>query len=150
MGTDAKTLMNFRHLLDAHDLGAALFAKVGELLMANGMKLSGGTIVDATLIAAPPSTKNRNKSRDSEMHQSKKSNKWHFGADSYTGLVHSANVTAANFHDTHEAPTRVKVVVASVMQPTANIITFRMRFNDAIAFGVKRHGANWRPVSSLA
>ena len=58
---DVTTLMNFRHLLEAHHLGAALFAKVGELLMANGMRLSGGTIVDATLIAAPPSAKNLDK-----------------------------------------------------------------------------------------
>jgi IS5 family transposase len=107
---DATTLLNFRHLLEAHHLGAALFAKVGELLMANGMRLSGGTIVDATLIAAPPSTKNKDKSRDPEMHQTKKGNEWHFGmklhigVDSETGLVHSASVTAANVHDSHEVP----------------------------------------------
>ena len=107
---DATTLMNFRHLLEAHQLGAALFAKVGELLMANGMRLSGGTIVDATLIAAPPSTKNQDKARDSEMHQTKKGKDWHFGmklhigADSKTGLIHSASVTAANVHDSHEVP----------------------------------------------
>ena len=107
---DATTLMNFRHLLEAHQLGAALFAKVGELLMANGMRLSGGTIVDATLIAAPPSTKNQHKARDREMHQTKKGKDWHFGmkvhigADSKTGLIHSASVTAANVHDSHEVP----------------------------------------------
>ena len=107
---DATTLLNFRHLLEAHQLGAALFAKVGELLLANGMKLSGGTIVDATLIAAPPSVKNQDKSRDPEMHQTKKGNQWHFGlklhigADSRTGLIHSASVTAANIHDSHEVP----------------------------------------------
>jgi len=107
---DATTLLNFRHLLEANHLGAALFAKVGELLMANGMKLSGGTIVDATLIAAPPSTKNHDKRRDPEMHQVKKGNEWHFGmklhigADSKTGLVHSASVTAANVHDSQEVP----------------------------------------------
>jgi len=76
---DATTLLDFRHLLEKHQLGAALFAKVGELLLANGMELSGGTIVDATLIAAPPSTKNQEKSRDPEMHQTKKGNEWHFG-----------------------------------------------------------------------
>ena len=103
---DATTLMNFRHLLEEHHLGAALFAKVGELLMANGMKLSGGTIVDATLIAAPPSTKNQDKSRDPEMHQTKKGKDWHFGMKlhSKTGLVHRASVTAANVHDSHEVP----------------------------------------------
>lgn len=105
---DATTLLNFRHLLERHQLGAALFARVGELLLANGMKLSGGTIVDATLIAAPPSTKNQDKSRDPEMHQSKKGNEWHFGmklhigADSQSGLVHSASVTAGNVHDSQE------------------------------------------------
>ena len=107
---DATTLLNFRHLLEEHDLGAALFAKVGELLLANGMKLSGGTIVDATLIAAPPSVKNQDKARDPEIHQTKKGNQWYFGmkvhigTDSRTGLVHSASVTAANVHDSHEVP----------------------------------------------
>lgn len=107
---DATTLLNFRHLLEKHKLGEALFAHVGTLLLKNGMKLSGGTIVDATLIAAPPSTKNQDKSRDPEMHQIKKGNQWHFGmklhigADSQTGLVHSASVTAANVHDSHEVP----------------------------------------------
>ena len=105
---DATTLLNFRHLLEHHQIGAALFAKVGELLLANGMKLSGGTIVDATLIAAPPSTKNLEQSRDPEMHQSKKGNQWylgmklHVGADSQSGLIHSASVTAGNVHDSQE------------------------------------------------
>ena len=66
---DATTLLNFRHLLEKHNLGAAIFAKVGELLLANGLKLCGGTIVDATIIAAPSSTKNQDKARDPEMHQ---------------------------------------------------------------------------------
>jgi len=107
---DATTLLNFRHLLEEHQIGAALFAKVGELLLANGMKLSGGTIVDATLIAAPPSTKNQEQSRDPEMHQSKKGNQWYFGmklhigVDSDSGLVHSASVSAGNVHDSHELP----------------------------------------------
>jgi IS5 family transposase len=107
---DATTLLNFRHLLETHKIGAALFAKVGELLLASGMKLSGGTIVDATLIAAPPSTKNQDQSRDPEMHQSKKGNEWHFGmklhigVDSQSGLVHSASVTAGNVHDSQELP----------------------------------------------
>mgnify|MGYP006290669001 CR=1 FL=1 len=107
---DVTTLLKFRHLHEDKKIGAALFAKVGQLLQANGMKLSGGTIVDATLIAAPPSTKNRDQSRDPEMHQSKKGNEWHFGmklhigADSASGLVHSASVTAGNVHDSQELP----------------------------------------------
>lgn len=107
---DGSTLGLFRHLLEQHDLGRAIFAKVGELLMANGLRLSGGTIVDATLIAAPPSIKNNEKARDPEMHQTKKGNQWHFGmkvhigVDSKSGLIHSASVTAANVHDRHEVP----------------------------------------------
>ena len=107
---DATTLLQFRHLLEEHQIGAALFAKIGELLQANGMKLSGGTIVDATLIAAPPSTKNREQSRDPEMHPSKKGGQWHFGmklhigVDSQTGLIHSASVTSGNVHDSQELP----------------------------------------------
>jgi IS5 family transposase len=107
---DATTLLKFRHLLEEHEMGKAMFARVGALLQANGVKVSGGTIVDATLIAAPPSTKNEEKSRDPQMHQTKKGNQWHFGmkihigADSKTGLIHSASVTAANVHDSHEVP----------------------------------------------
>ena len=107
---DATTLLNFRHLLEEHRIGAVLFAKIGELLLAHGMKLSGGTIVDATLIAAPPSTKNAAGERDPEMHQSKKGNQWHFGmklhigVDSQSGLIHSASVTAGNVHDSQELP----------------------------------------------
>src|SRR3990170_4859028 len=107
---DATTLLNFRHLLEQHRIGAAMFAKVGELLLANGMKLSGGTIVDATIIAAPSSTKNADNARDPEMHQTKKGNQWHFGmkvhigVDSKTGLTHSASITSANVHDSQELP----------------------------------------------
>ena len=105
---DATTLLNFRHLLETHQLGAAIFAKVGELLLANGLKLCGGTIVDATIIAAPSSTKSQDKARDPEMHQTFKAGQWYFGmkahigVDSATGLIHSASVTAANVHDSQQ------------------------------------------------
>jgi len=81
---DATPLANFRPRLEAHDLGTAIFAKVGELRMKNGLRLSGGPMVDATLIAAPPSVKNRDKARDpaqirvQKRHQTKKGNQWHF------------------------------------------------------------------------
>ena len=107
---DATTLLNFRHLLEENDFGKEMFAQVGALLQANGVKVSGGTIVDATLIAAPPSTKNEDKARDPEMHQVKKGNQWYFGmkvhigADSQTGLIHRASVTAANVPDSDEVP----------------------------------------------
>ena len=107
---DATTLLKFRHLLEEHKIGAMLFARIGELLLANGVKLSGGTIVDATLIAAPPSTKNAAGEPDPEMHQSKKGNQWycgmtlHIGVDSQSGLIHSASVTPGHVHDSQELP----------------------------------------------
>ncbi len=107
---DSTTLLNFRHLLEQHQLGTAMFAKVGDLLQANGMKISGGTIVDATIVEAPSSTKNSDGTRDPEMHQTKKGNQWYFGmkvhigVDSKSGLVHSASVTPANVHDSQELP----------------------------------------------
>ena len=105
---DAATLLNFRHLLEKHNLGAAIFAKVGELLLANCLKLCGGNIVDATIIAAPSSSKSQEKARDPEMHQTFKAGQWYFGmkthigVDSATGLIHSAGVTAANEHDSQQ------------------------------------------------
>mgnify|MGYP001548973585 CR=1 FL=1 len=107
---DATTLLKFRRLLETHKLGEALFAKVGEVLQANGLKLGTGTIVDATIIGAPSSTKNADKKRDPEMHQTRKGQQWYFGmklhigVDSQSGLAHSAVVTAANIHDKHPLP----------------------------------------------
>jgi transposase, IS5 family len=107
---DATTLLKFRRLLEKHNLGAALFAKVGEVLQAHGMKVGTGTIVDATIIGAPSSTKNAHGERDPEMHQTRKGKQWffgmklHIGVDSKTGLAHSAVVTSANVHDKHPLP----------------------------------------------
>lgn len=102
---DATTLLGFRHLLERHDLTQALFAEVNALLGERGALLREGTIVDATIIAAPSSTKNRAKARDPEMHQTKKGNAWHFGmkahvgVDLASGLVHTVSGTAANVAD---------------------------------------------------
>ena len=107
---DATTLLKFRRLLEANKLGEALFAKVGEVLQAQGLKVGTGTIVDAIMIGAPSSTKNADKQRDPEMHQTRKGQQWYFGmklhigVDSVTGLAHSAVVTAANVHDKHPLP----------------------------------------------
>lgn len=104
---DATTLLKFRRLLERHELGAALFLQVNEGLAARGLKVGTGTIVDATLISAPSSTKNAERARDPDMHQTRKGNQWYFGmklhigVDSRTGLAHSAAVTAANVHDKH-------------------------------------------------
>jgi len=102
---DETTVCKFRHLLEAHNLGDRLFALIGEYLQENGVKVNTGTIVDATIIDAPSSTKNKDKARDPEMHQTKKGNQWYFGmkahigVDSQSKLIHSVAATAANVHD---------------------------------------------------
>jgi transposase, IS5 family len=102
---DETTILNFRHLLGRHELTKAIFAAVSEHLAAKGELLRGGTIVDATLIAASPSTKKREQKRDPEMTQSKKANQWYFGmkahvgVDAESGLVHTAGVTTGKVHD---------------------------------------------------
>jgi transposase, IS5 family len=102
---DATTLLNFRHLLETHDLCKGLFKAINADLSAQGLLLREGTLVDATLIAAPPSTKNAKKERDPEMHQTKKGNQWYFGMKAHIGadrdskLVHTVVVTAANVAD---------------------------------------------------
>jgi IS5 family transposase len=102
---DETTILNFRHLLERHALTKAIFAAVAEHLEAKGEMLRVGTIVDATLIAASPSTKNRQQKRDPEMSSSKKGNQWYFGmkahvgVDAESGLVHTAGVTTGKVHD---------------------------------------------------
>ena len=107
---DETTILNFRHLLEKHGLGTGLFEEINRHLESQGLRLQEGTIVDASIIAAPSSTKNRSKERDPEMHQTKKGNEWHFGmkvhigVDSQTGVVHSVSTTPANVHDVTETP----------------------------------------------
>jgi len=102
---DATTLLHFRHLLEKHKLGEKLFESQNEIFDAQGWIMRGGSIVDATIIAAPSSTKNATGTRDPEMHQTKKGNQWYFGmkahigTDAGTGYVHSVSATAANVHD---------------------------------------------------
>jgi IS5 family transposase len=102
---DESTILQFRHLMETHEFGAELLRLVNAYLAEKGMGISRGTIVDATIIAAPCSTKNREKARDPEMHQTRKGQQWYFGlkahigVDSQTKQVHSAVVTAANVHD---------------------------------------------------
>jgi IS5 family transposase len=99
------TVCKFRYLLEAHNLGDQLFALIGEYLQENGLKVCTGTILDATIIDAPRSTKNNDKARDPDMHQTKKGNQWYFGrkahigVDSQSKLIHSVAATAANVHD---------------------------------------------------
>ena len=106
---DETTILNFRHLLEKYELGEGLFEEINSHLASQGLRLREGTIVDASIIEAPSSTKNQAGGRDPEMHQTKKGNQWHFGmkvhigVDSETGMVHSMTTTAANVHDVSEA-----------------------------------------------
>jgi IS5 family transposase len=107
---DETTVLNFRRLLERHGLTARLMNTINDVLEARGLLLKGGTMVDATIIHAPPSTKNQNKSRDPEMHQTKKGNQWYFGmkihvgADVDSGVAHTVSVTPANVADITELP----------------------------------------------
>ena len=106
---DETTILNFRRLLERHKLGQGLLDEINAHLESQGLKLREGTIVDATIIQASSSTKNRAGKRDPEMHQTKKGNQWHFGmkahigVDADTGIVHSMSATAANAHDVTQA-----------------------------------------------
>lgn len=101
---DETTILRFRHLLEQHDLAQELFDRVGRYLERRGLILRGGTIVDATLIAAPPSTKNREHRRDPDMTQSKKGNQWYFGMKMHIGtdahgIVHTVVATTGSVND---------------------------------------------------
>lgn len=105
---DATTLLHFRHLIENNRIGEKIFADVKARLEKAGLMMHGGTIVDATIISAPSSTKNKEGKRDPEMHQTKKGNQWyhgmkvHSGVDAGSGYVHTITGTAANVHDIDE------------------------------------------------
>ena len=106
---DESTILRFRHRLEQHQLAEQILATVNQLLIQQGLLLKVGSVVDATLIPAPTSTKNKDKTRDPEMHSSKKGNQWYFGmkahigADADSGLVHTVRGTAGHVHDVIEA-----------------------------------------------
>jgi IS5 family transposase len=107
---DETTVCKFRHLLEEHQLGEQILGEVNLRLQAKGVRITSGTIVDATILHAPTSTKNREQKRDPEMHQTKKGNQWYFGmkahvgVDSKTKLIHTAVATAANVADSTVLP----------------------------------------------
>ena len=104
---DERTILHFRHLLEKHDLGGAMLDAVNRYLESKGIRISTGTIVDATILHAPSSTKNQSGERDPEMHQTRKGNQWYFGmkahigVDAKEGIVHSVCTTAASVADKH-------------------------------------------------
>ena len=109
---DKSTILRFRHRLDKHKLADAILTTVNDLLSSQGLLLKEGSAVDATLIAAPSSTKNKGGKRDPEMHSSKKGNQWHFGmkahigVDADSGLVHAVRGTAGHVADVTEGNSR--------------------------------------------
>lgn len=106
---DHSTILKFRHLLERHGLARKIFSEVSNWLTEAGVLIKEGTLMDATIIEAPSSTKNKAGERDPEMHQTKKGNQWHFGlkahigVDAQTGLTHTFTTTAANEHDLNQA-----------------------------------------------
>ena len=107
---DESTILQFRHLLEKHNLGGAMLQTMNEYLESRGIRISRGTIVDATILHAPSSTKNRSGERDPEMHQTRKGKQWYFGlkahvgVDSKQGHVHSVCTSAASVADKHMLP----------------------------------------------
>ena len=107
---DESTILQFRHLLERHDLGGAMLNRVNEYLESRGIRITRGTIVDATIIHAPSSTKNRSGERDPEMHQTRKGKQWYFGLKAHIGVdakrghVHSLCTSAASVADKHMLP----------------------------------------------
>ena len=106
---DHSTILKFRHLLERHNLARKIFDEVSDWLAEAGVLVKEGSLMDATIIEAPSSTKNKTGERDPEMHQTKKGNEWHFGmkahigVDAKSGLTHSFTTTAANEHDLNQA-----------------------------------------------
>ncbi|MDY3790854.1 MAG: IS5 family transposase, partial [Oscillospiraceae bacterium] len=142
---DATTLLKFRHMIEKNHLGEEFFKAINRVMEATGHIMHGGTIIDATIINAPSSTKNAEKKRDPEMHQTKKGNEWKFGmkcnigVDAGSGLVHSITATSANVHDIKGAildavdeglverdPTRKAIIKGKT--PTAKKIKYLNQF----------------------
>ena len=127
-GRNISTRLKFRHLLEKHNIGEKFFTDIRDRLEESGLLMHGGTIVDATIISAPSSTKNRTGTRDPEMHQTKKGNQWyhgmkvHAGVDAGTGYIHTIEGTAANVHDSTEATTimlsKIQVLIWGSLFPS--------------------------------
>jgi len=134
---DETTILNFRHLLEAHNLTEGLFGAVSEYLEDQSLLMRGGTIMDATLIAASPSTKNKSAKRDPDMSQTKKGNQWYFGmkahigVDAKSGLVHTVKTTTAKVHD-------------------ARMTDDLIRADDVVVFGDKGYVSDKRKRASRA
>jgi IS5 family transposase len=126
---DETTILNFRRLLERHELTAQLMNTINDVLEQKGLLLKGGTMVDATIIHAAPSTKNKGKTRDPKRHQTKKGNPWlfgmkvHVGADVNSGVVHTVSVTPANVSDLSQLPNQLREDDRAVMGDAGYVTT---------------------------
>jgi IS5 family transposase len=151
---DESTILRFRHLLERHGLTEAIFAEVRSLLEERRLLLKSGTIVDATIIAAPPSTKNAEKARDPEMHQTRKGKQWHFGMKAHVGtdkhgIVHSLTTTAANAADISQLPQLLHGEEKEVLGDQAYWSEFHRQCAQAagVRYRINRRGTQSRPLT---
>ena len=143
---DETTICQCRHLLEACGLGEAIFQKVREPLKAHGLRVSGGTIVDATMINAPSSTQNRDRSRDPERHQRKKGNQGYFGmkapigVEAETKLIYSVATTSAKGHDSQgiAAPLRGEERGVGGIRPTRDSAKRSVRWHGRLGISSRR------------
>ncbi len=139
---DETTILNFRHLLEDHNLTSKIFEDVKAYLEEKGLLLSGGSIVDATIIHAPSSTKNKDKKRDPEMSSTKKGNTWHFGmkahisVDAKSGLIHTVGVTTAKTHD-------AKVTDKLIREDDEAIFGDKGYVSDKLKKAARKAGVYW-------
>jgi len=139
---DETTILNFRHLLEKHDLTKEILVTINAYLQEKGLLVSQGTMVDATIIHAPTSTKNKDKTRDPDMHSTRKGNQWYFGmkihvgADVDSGAVHSVTTTSANVADIEELPKLLRDDDAVVFADAGYT-------SDAYKRGAKKVGLRW-------
>lgn len=152
---DESTILRFRHLLEEHELTRAIFAEIGELLKEKGLLLKQGTIVDATIISAPTSTKNQSGSRDPEMRSTQKGNQWHFGMKVHVGtdkrgLVHSLLTTDAAQADITQLPELIhgeesEIYGDGAYWKEADRLSFR---TANVRYRVNRRGSRHRPLTA--
>ena len=152
---DESTILRFRHLLERHQLTEAMFAAVRTLLEERQLLLKAGTIVDATIIEAPPSTKNADKARDPEMHQTKKGRTWHFGMKAHVGtdaqgIVHSLTTTAAHVADITMLPQLLHGEERVLYGDQAYWSEFHRECAQAhhVRYRVNRRGTRQRPLTA--
>lgn len=153
---DETTILNFRHLLEAHNLTEAVFGAVSEYLEEQSLLMRGGTIMDATLIAASPSTKNKSAKRDPDMSQTKKGNQWYFGmkahigVDAKSGLVHTVKTTTAKVHDARMTDDLIRSDDAVIFGDKGYVSDKRKRVAraDGVLWAVKDKRKRGRTLSS--